>query len=49
MMLNKCKSLLNNSMEYLIINYNPLDRDAVEKRLSILQQHGYIYMTDENA
>ncbi|KAH8334864.1 hypothetical protein KR074_008680 [Drosophila pseudoananassae] len=24
-------------------------RDAVEKRLSILQQHGYIYMTDENA
>jgi len=36
-------------MEYLIINYNPLDRDAVEKRLSILQQHGYIYMTDENA
>ncbi|XP_017016382.1 serine/threonine-protein kinase unc-51 isoform X2 [Drosophila kikkawai] len=24
-------------------------RDAVEKRLSILQQHGYIYVTDENA
>ncbi|XP_017071299.1 serine/threonine-protein kinase unc-51 isoform X2 [Drosophila eugracilis] len=24
-------------------------RDAVEKRLSILQQHGYIYQTDENA
>ncbi|XP_017862826.1 PREDICTED: serine/threonine-protein kinase unc-51 [Drosophila arizonae] len=23
-------------------------RDAVEKRLSILQQHGYIYVTDEN-
>ncbi|XP_034658759.1 serine/threonine-protein kinase ULK2 [Drosophila subobscura] len=24
-------------------------RDAVEKRLSMLQQHGYIYVTDENA
>ncbi|ALC44653.1 Atg1 [Drosophila busckii] len=24
-------------------------RDAVEKRLSLLQQHGYIYVTDENA
>lgn len=32
----------------IFINIFP-DRDAVEKRLSILQQKGYIYVTDENS
>ncbi|KAH8388853.1 hypothetical protein KR215_002356 [Drosophila sulfurigaster] len=36
----------NHPQDKLLLNKY---RDAVEKRLSILQQHGYIYVTDENA
>lgn len=39
----------NKSIQIFLIFFFLTDRDAVEKRLNILQQQGYIYVTDENS